>query len=243
MRTTLYLAVRTVDTTEWACVLCPRHIQDDWVEQQTCIKFCVKFKHSSAETIQMIQKAAAMGNWWLAASSQQHAHSYITSHAEFFDDTSNHPGDSTTLQPRFGALWLLAFPKTKITFEREVSQTISEIQENMTGQLLTIGRICEVPGTYFKGDWVFIVLCTMFLVSSSINVSIFHITFLDTFWTDLIHVNTHTTPNRKTFALNLLFLRLNFYNFLFDLFFPCPWKHNKWFRAMEMRDFSPIDFT
>ena len=33
------------------------------VEQQICIKFCVKLEHSSMETIQMIQKTAAMGNW------------------------------------------------------------------------------------------------------------------------------------------------------------------------------------
>ena len=33
------------------------------VEQQTCIKFCIKLEHSSMETIRMIQKAAAMGNW------------------------------------------------------------------------------------------------------------------------------------------------------------------------------------
>ena len=31
----------------------------------------------------------------------------------------NHPGDSDPLQPRFGILWLLAFAKTKITFEGE----------------------------------------------------------------------------------------------------------------------------
>ena len=33
------------------------------VEQQICIKFCVKLEHSSTETIRMIQNAAAMGNW------------------------------------------------------------------------------------------------------------------------------------------------------------------------------------
>ena len=43
-------------------------------------------------------------------------------------------------------------------------------------------------GAYFEGDRGVIVLCTVFLVSSSINVSIFHITCLDTFWTDLIYV-------------------------------------------------------
>ena len=33
------------------------------VEEQICIKCCVKLEHSSAEIIWMIQKAIAMGNW------------------------------------------------------------------------------------------------------------------------------------------------------------------------------------
>ena len=33
------------------------------VEQQICLKFCIKLEHASMETIQMIQKATAMGNW------------------------------------------------------------------------------------------------------------------------------------------------------------------------------------
>ena len=33
------------------------------VEQQICIRFCIKLEHSSMETIWMIQKVAAMGNW------------------------------------------------------------------------------------------------------------------------------------------------------------------------------------
>ena len=33
------------------------------VEQQICIEFCVKLEHSSVETIWMIPKATAMGNW------------------------------------------------------------------------------------------------------------------------------------------------------------------------------------
>ena len=35
----------------------------EWVEQQIYIRFWVKTEHSSMETIRMIQKAAAMGNW------------------------------------------------------------------------------------------------------------------------------------------------------------------------------------
>ena len=91
----------------------------EWGEQWICIKFCIKLEHSSVETIQMIHKAKAMGNWRLAASSQQHAHSCIMCPAPFLGETLNCPGDSAPLKPRFGALWLLAFPKTKITFERE----------------------------------------------------------------------------------------------------------------------------
>ena len=104
--------------------------------------------------------------------------SCITSHAEFFGKTSNCPGDSATLQPRCGALWLLAFPKAKITFETEEIQTNIEIQENMMGQLMVIGRTVwgpKVPA--LKGMKVSLshVQCFLYLVSSSINVSIFYI--------------------------------------------------------------------
>ena len=70
----------------------------------------------------------ATGDWQLHHDHNglQCARSCITSHAEFFGKTSDHPGDSAPLQSRFGALWPLAFPKTKITFERKRFQTISE---------------------------------------------------------------------------------------------------------------------
>ena len=57
------------------------------------------------ETIRTIQKATGMGKIMLCA--------------EFFGKTLNHPGNSDPLQPRFGTLQLLAFPKTKITSDRE----------------------------------------------------------------------------------------------------------------------------
>ena len=60
------------------CTVWMLHSQWLQTEQWICIKFCIKLGHSSMETIQMIQKAAAMGNWWLAASSGQCAHSCIT---------------------------------------------------------------------------------------------------------------------------------------------------------------------
>ena len=159
------------------------------VKQLTYIKFCIKLEHSSAETIWIIQKATPMSNWWLAASSQQCARSCITSHADIFGRTSDHPGDSVPLRPRFGAPKLLSFPKTKITFERE------EISDHWwdSGKYDRAAdgdweNYVRSQGAYFEGDWGISVLCTTFLylVSTSINVSIFHITWRDTFWTDYI---------------------------------------------------------
>ena len=56
----------------------------------------------------------ATGGWQL-----HNVPAQVSSLMQFFGETSNHPGDSAPLQPRFGALRLLAFPKTKSTFERE----------------------------------------------------------------------------------------------------------------------------
>ena len=52
------------------------------------------------------------------------------------------------------------------------------------------------PRACFEGDWGIVVLCTMFLVSSSINVSIFHSMWLDTFWTNLVEY-----PQKESQAL------------------------------------------
>ena len=145
------------------------------VEEWICTKFCIKLKHSFVETIWVIQKATAMGPLV-----------HLISHRGF-GKTSNHPGDSAPLQPRSGTLRLLAFPKTKITFERE------EISDHWwhSGKYTRASdgdwEYCVTsPGAYFEGDWGVIVLSMMFLVFSSINVSIIRITLLDTFWTDLV---------------------------------------------------------
>ena len=60
------------------------------------------------------------------------------SSAEFFGETSNHPGDFAPLQPIFGALQLLAFPQLKTLLKGKKFQTVDEICENMTGRLVVI---------------------------------------------------------------------------------------------------------
>ena len=159
------------------------------VEQRICIKSCVKLEHSSMETIWMIQKATATGNWWLEASSWQCAHTCITSCAEFF---AKHQITQVTwflLQPSQDVVprnfWL--FPKLKSPLKGKRFQTINEIQENT--MLMAIGRTLWGPKVpHLKGTKVSLsyVQCFLYLVSS-INVSIFHITWLDIFWTGLVY--------------------------------------------------------
>ena len=145
-----------------------------------------------------------MGNWWLAASSWQLTHSWITSHVEFL---VKHQITQVT-QPHYSwDFWL--FPKLKSPLKGKRFQTIDEIQENTTGQLMAIGRTVWGPKvTTLKGTEASLsyVQCFLYLVSSAINVSIFHITWLDTFWTDHTHTHTHTTHRYLPYFLILLML-------------------------------------
>ena len=151
----------------------------EWVEQWACIKFCVKLEHSSTETIQMIQKATATGNWWLAASSWQCSHSCITSHAEFFGKTSDDPGDSGPYSPDLVSCDFWLFQKLKSLLKGKRFQSIDEIQENTTGQLMATVRTLwgpKVPTLKGTEASLSYVQCFLYLVSSTINVSIFCIT-------------------------------------------------------------------
>ena len=127
----------------------------EWVEQQIYVKFCVKLEHSSTETIQMTQKATAMGNWWLAASSHNtpaHASHLVQS---FFCETSNHPGDSAPYSPDLVPCDLWLFPKLNHWWDSgKYDRAAGGTWENCV----------RSQGAYFKGDGDVIVLHTMFLV-------------------------------------------------------------------------------
>ena len=90
-------------------------------------------------------------------------------------------------QPRFGTLRLLAFSKTKTTFQREeildhqwdsgkYDGAADGDKENCVGS----------QGAYFEGDWGIIVLGTMFLVSCILFIKYLYFSWLATFWTDPI---------------------------------------------------------
>ena len=185
MMTSAYQLVEVVDAVEYSalnlyCVAIAFKMTE-WVEQWICNKFCVKLEHSSTETIQMIQKASDMGNLWLATSSQQHTHSCTTSHASPFVQSIlvkhqiiqvTQPLYSQDLAPYI--FW--PFPKLKSPLKGKRFLTVNEIQKNVTGQLMAIGRTVwgsKVPT--LKGTEVSLshVQCFLYLASSSINVLVF----------------------------------------------------------------------
>ena len=107
-----------------------------------------------------------MGNWWLAASSQQCAHSCIMSLRQSF--LAKHQITQVIQPPtaQIWSLWLLAFSKTKITFEREEISDRQWDSGKYDGAADGDWENCvRSQGTYLEGDWGVIVLCTIFLVS------------------------------------------------------------------------------
>ena len=114
------------------------------------------------------------GDWQLHS---QHAHSRITSDKEFFWWNIKSPMWLSPWQPRFGALQLLAFPKTKITSEREeISYGQWDTGKNNGAPDRNWKNYVRSQSAYFEGNWGAIVLCTMFLVTCILfNKSLFFI--------------------------------------------------------------------
>ena len=86
------------------------------------------------------------------------------------------------------SFWL--FLKLKSLLKGKRFQTISEIQENTMGQLMAIGRTVWGPtmptlkGTELSLSYI---QCFLYLLQ---EMSLFHIIWLDTFWTDLLYIKS-----------------------------------------------------
>ena len=133
-----------------------------------------------------------MDNWWLAASLWPCACSCISSPAEFFDETSNqHPNDSAPYSPDLVPCNFWLFSKLKSPLKVKRFQIANEIQENMTEQLIRIRRNVwgpKVPNLKGTDELLSHVQSFLYLISSLINVSIFHGIWLNTFWADFIEI-------------------------------------------------------
>ena len=130
----------------------------------------------------------ATGDWQLHHDNvPTHASHLVQSFLVKHQITSDKPPDSPNLVPC--GFWL--FPKLKSPLKWKRFQTVNEMHKNTTGKLMEIGRTVWGPKVpTLKGTEALLsyVQCFLYLVSSSISVSIFHITWLDTFWTDLIYL-------------------------------------------------------
>ena len=122
------------------CTVCPLHSK--WLSTATNLQrilLCVKLEHYSAETVWMIQKATAVGNWWLAVSSQ--CTCCTMSCAEILVKQQitqvSQPLSSPDLAPC--DFWLI--PKLKSPLIGERFQNVSQWDSgNTMGQLMAIGR-------------------------------------------------------------------------------------------------------
>ena len=157
------------------CVATPFKMAE-WLEQWICNKFCIKVEHYSRnyyyDSEGCSYEKLVIGSFIMTAHSLIH-HIRV----QFFSKTSNYPGDSAPLQPRFGAVWPLALPQTKITFEREA---ISDCQwdsgkYDRAADINDRGELWGPKVSTLKGTEVSLsyVQCFLYLLCSSINVSIF----------------------------------------------------------------------
>ena len=150
------------------------------VGQWIFMQCCIKLEHSSALTIWMIQKAVAVGNWWLAASSKQCARSRTT--CRFWRNIKSPRWLSPPYSPDLAPCDFWLFLKLKSPLKGKRFQTINEIQENMMGQLMAIGRTVWGLKVPIEAS-LSCVQCFLYLLSSSINVSVSHVIWLNTFST------------------------------------------------------------
>ena len=154
------------------------------VEQQICIKFCIKLEQSSAGNSSNDSGGCSYGQ--LVIGSFIRTMCPLTHHILCRVLWQNIKS-SRWLSPSIAQIWhptisFWLFPKLKSPLKGKRFQTVSEIQESTIGQLMVIGRTVWGPKVpTLKGTSLSYVQCFSYLVSSSTNVSILPMTWLDTF--------------------------------------------------------------
>ena len=111
----------------------------DGVEQQICITFVLRLNIAPWSLFGWFRRLQlwATGDWQLRR-------------------------DNAPALAPYLILRLLAFPKTKITFDSRLLIRFRKIHGTADGNWETCVRS---QGAYFEGDWGIIILCTMFFVS------------------------------------------------------------------------------
>ena len=123
------------------------------VEQKICIQFCVKLEHSSWKLFRWFRRLQlwATGDWQLhhhnaPAHASRLVQSFLVKH-QITQVTQS------SLQSRFGVLCHLAFPQTKIIFEREEISGCQWDSGKYDGAADGDWENCvRSQGAYFEGD-------------------------------------------------------------------------------------------
>ena len=168
----------------------------EWAQQWICIRFCSKLEHSPWKLFQWFRRLQL----WTTGDWQLH-HDSAPTHASHFMQSFlvKHKITQVTQPPYSPDLvscdsWL--FQKLTSPLKGKRFQTIDEIQESRMAFGTTVWglKLSTLKGTEVSLSYV---PCFLYLVSSSIKVSIFHITWLDTFWIDLIYTMDYYSAIKK----------------------------------------------
>ena len=135
-----------VDALEmWACVLCGHHIQNDWISRASNLH---QILHLLNIPLRKLFGWFRRLQLWVTGDGQLHhdtpthaprlVQSFLVKHQ--ITQVTQPPYSSDLVPCNF---WLL--PKLKSPLKGKRFQTINEIQENMMGQLMAIGKTCKVP--------------------------------------------------------------------------------------------------
>ena len=148
------------------------------MEPEICISFWVKLEHSLWKLFGWFRRPQlwATGDWQLHHNSvptcaSPPLQSFLVKHQITQVTQPHHSPDLAPCD-----FWL--FPKLKSPLKGKRFQTINEIQENTMRQLMAGRRGVRSQGAYFEGTEVSLsyIQCFLYHISSSVNVSIFHIT-------------------------------------------------------------------
>ena len=137
-----------------------------WVEQQICIKFCVKLEHSSMKTIWMIKrpKLWATTDWYL------HHNNAPARASRLMQSFLVKQKITQVTQPRFGTLWLLAFSQNQNhLWKGRDYRPLMRFRKIRWGSWRQLGELYEVPRCLLWRELrhhcpMYIVSCILYLL-------------------------------------------------------------------------------
>ena len=147
MMTSLYQSVGAVDAIDWARVLCGHCVQNDWAKEsnKSAPNFALSLNIAPQKLLGWLRRPQpwTSGDWKLH-------HDNTPAHVSHLVQSFWVKHQITQVsQPRYNPdlapcdFWL--FPKLKSPVKGKRLQTIDKLHENMTGQLIAIGRMVWGP--------------------------------------------------------------------------------------------------